>query len=55
MMEPFRFFSLNKPSDWRQGITDNIDIDSALGMGLAKTKKYNVTQRFGLGGAGRGS
>ncbi|WP_284640481.1 phage tail protein [Paenibacillus silviterrae] len=48
MMEPFRFFSLNKPSDWQQGITDNIDIDSALGMGLAKTKKYNVTQHLDL-------
>lgn len=46
-MGPFRFFSLNKPSDWKRGMTCNVSIDSA-GLALKQTEQYGIAEKISL-------
>ncbi len=46
-MGPFRFFSLNKPSDWKRGMTCNVSIASA-GLALKQTEQYGIAAKISL-------
>ncbi|MEI7027497.1 phage tail protein [Paenibacillus sp. y28] len=46
-MEPFQFFSLNKPSDWKKGAAFNVRM-SDDGLSLEQSRRYSLllTNRF---------
>lgn len=48
MHEEFRFFSFNKQTDWKKGISHNLTIDDR-GLSIKQTKKYSLDHTIFMG------